>query len=291
MTAVLTRRAFVGCGALALWSGGARRAFAQPQARLAAIDWGMYETAMAIGATPVAVAERIRLAQVSAVRVPGSVADLGLRGAPNLEALSLVAPDLVLSSNYYGFITPQLERIAPVFARDLYIAGEPALPRTLAALEALAEELGLEQAGQDARAGIEAELDGLARRAAPFADRIVCLLSVGDARHVQMFGADSLYGGVLTRLGLTNGWSEGTRFAFTAPVPVARLADFPDARIVVCGAVPVPVRHALAGSVLWNSLPAVRSGQVFFLPDENPFGGAPSALRLARHVVAALEAA
>jgi ferric hydroxamate transport system substrate-binding protein len=288
---MLTRRVFVGCGALAVWSGGTRRTFAQTGARLAAIDWGMYETAVSIGVSPVAVAERIRLAHVSAVAVPGSVADLGLRGAPNLEALSLVAPDLVLSSNYYVFITPQLERIAPVFARDLFIAGEPALPRTLAALEALAVQLGLEQAGQEARARIEAELDGLAHRAAPFADRTVCLLSVGDARHVQMFGADSLYGGVLTRLGLKNGWSEGTRFAFTAPVPLARLAEFPEARIVVCGAVPVPIRRALAGSVLWNSLPAVREGRVDLLPDDNPFGGAPSALRLARHIVAALEAA
>tara|TARA_R110000868_G_scaffold221493_5_gene473185 strand:+ start:3214 stop:4089 length:876 start_codon:yes stop_codon:yes gene_type:complete len=291
VTGVLTRRAFVGCGALALWSGGACRAFAQPQARLAAIDWGMYETAVAIGVTPVAVAERIRLAQVSAVRVPGSVADLGLRGAPNLEALSLVAPDLVLSSNFYGFITPQLERIAPVYARDLFVAGEAPLPKTLVALETLAAQLGMADAGRTRRAGIEAELDALARRAASLGDRAICLLAIGDARHVQMFGADSLYGGVLTRLGLSNGWSEGTRFAFTAPVPLARLADFPDARIVVCGAVPVAVRHALAGSVLWNSLPAVRAGRVHFLPDENPFGGAPSALRLARHVVAALEAA
>ncbi|WP_083101073.1 ABC transporter substrate-binding protein [Pseudophaeobacter leonis] len=284
----LTRRAFVATGASALV---ATPVWATSQPRLAAIDWAMAETAAALQLPLVALAEKRQFIRASAVTLPPDCADLGLRGAPNLEALSLVAPDLILSSNYYSFIEPQLQRIAPVYTRPLFVPNDPALPKVLSALESLAVHLGLGRHGQQIRAQYEAAFDHLAQRAAAFAGRPCILMTVGDARHVQIYGTDSVYGGALTRIGLSNAWSGDTEFGFNAPVPLAKLLAFPEARLVIAGPLPVSARRAIAQSALWSALHPVRAGRVIQLNDNHPFGGAPSALRFADNLVTALETA
>lgn len=81
----------------------------------------MAETAAALDLPLVAVAEKRQFLRGTAVTLPPGCADVGLRGSPNLEALSLVAPDLILSSNFYSFVEPQLGRIAPVFTQNMFI--------------------------------------------------------------------------------------------------------------------------------------------------------------------------
>lgn len=259
--------------------------------RIAAIDWAMAETAMALGLPLAALAEKRQFVRGAAITVPDACADLGLRGAPNLEALSLVSPDLILSSNFYSFVEPQLERIAPVYTRSLFVAGEPALPKVLLAMEALADHLDLSAQGQETRAHFETEFDHLAERVSAFADRPFVLMTVGDARHIQVFGADSIYGGALARIGLTNAWAGGTEFGFNAPVPVSKLLAFPDAHLVLVGDVPQNAQRAIRQGALWSALAPVRAGRLLSLGDNNPFGGAPSALRFADHLVTALERA
>ncbi len=66
--------------------------------RFAAIDWAMLETALAIGAVPVAAAELRQYRQMQLEpALPDSVADLGLRGAPNLELLRMIEPNLIVA--------------------------------------------------------------------------------------------------------------------------------------------------------------------------------------------------
>lgn len=286
----LNRRAFLGAGAFALALGRAYPGAAAPALRLAAIDWAMLETAMALGAMPVAVAELLAFRRSAGQQPAGNTVDLGLRGTPNLEVLSLVAPDLILSSSYYSFAEPQLQRIAPVFTRALYVPGQPPLPKVTALLADLSARLGDPQAGERAQATAQADLAALARRARHFADHPLAVFEIGDSRHIRIFGADSLFGGVLGALGLGNAWDHETRFAFAAPVPLARLAEFPQARLIITGDVPQQAERALARGALWNSLAPVRAGRLHRLPEMNPFGGLPSALRFARALVAALEA-
>ena len=125
---------------------------------------------------------------------------------------------------------------------------------------------------------------------APLAARPLCLIEIGDARHLRAFGFDSLFGSTLDRLGLVNAWTQETAFSFLAPVPLERLADFPDAALVIVGPVAPAIRRSLSRSVLWRALPAVAQGRVFQLPRQNPFGGMPSALRFAEALQAALAA-
>ncbi|MDO5614456.1 MAG: ABC transporter substrate-binding protein [Paracoccus sp. (in: a-proteobacteria)] len=258
--------------------------------RLAAIDWAMLETAVAIGHMPVAAAELIRYRQdVGQPVIPGDITDLGLRGAPNFELLQLLRPDLILSSNYYTRYEARLAEIAPVFSLPFYLPGQAPLPHVMQALSLLAGRIGDPAAGAAARDAADATLDVLAARATGFRDRPVCLVNIGDARHMRVFGFDSLFGNVASRIGLRNAWAEGTKFSFLAPVPLEKLVDMPDARLVIAGEIPINARRSLSRSVLWRALPPVAAGRVYLVPEGNPFGGAPSALRFAQSLIDALE--
>ncbi|RMC37551.1 ABC transporter substrate-binding protein [Paracoccus alkanivorans] len=278
------RRTFLTAAGMMLAAGLPLRA-ASVRPRLAAIDWAMLETAIAIGHMPVAACELIRF-RADAVEpvVPDDVVDLGLRGSPNYELLQLTRPDLILSSPYYTHYEERLKALAPVLSLPFYTPGEAPLPKALAALEALAEAVDDPQAGKQARREAEATLDRHAKELAGFTDRPVCLVNIGDARHLRAFGFDSLFGSTLARLGLRNAWSEGTKFSFMAPVPIERLATMPEARLVIIGKIPAEAQRGLSRSVLWEALSPVSQRRLYRLPDMNAFGGIPSALRFARQL-------
>lgn len=286
---MVNRRAFLGAAAAAAASGWAHRGWAAAPLRLAAIDWAMAETAMALGLAPVAMAELIAFRSEAPLPLPKGMADLGLRGAPNMEALSLAAPDLILSSSYYSFAEPQLARIAPVFSRALYVSGSPPLPKVTDLLTQLADAIEQPDAGAAVRAAAQAEWQVLRQRAAKYSDRPLVVMNIGDARHVRVFGDDSLFNGALNAIGLTNAWQGGTRFSFHAPVPIEHLAQFTDARFVLVGAVLPQAARGLQNGALWNSLGPVRDGRISRLPEINAFGGLPSALHFARHLLSAVE--
>lgn len=259
----------------------------------------MLETAVAIGHMPVAACELIRFrADAVTPAIPAGVVDLGLRGAPNFELLQLIRPDLILTSPYYVAREAQMRAIAPVMSLPFYVPGEAPLPKALAALDALALAVGDPGAGMSARARADAGFDAAAARIAGWqngggqdaADRAVCVINIGDARHFRAFGPDSLFGNVLTRIGLRNAWDRPTQFAFLAPVPIETLAEFPDASIVIVSDVPVAAARSLGRSAIWRALPAVAAGRVRVLPDVSAFGGVLAALRFAELVSSALVA-
>lgn len=256
--------------------------------RIAAIDWAMLETAVALGHMPIAVAELIQFRRNSTTVLPAATIDLGLRGAPNLEVLHLSRPDLILSSSYYTTFEPQLARIAPVLSLTLFAPGVPPLQPLTEALDRLALRLDDPAAAAHARKEAEARLNAAAARLSAHAGRPLALIDVGDQRHVRVFGADSLFGATLARLGLANAWSGDTAYSFLAPVPIERLAEIPEATLILTGPVPPHAAEALAESLLWRALPQVALGRVLQLPRMNAFGGLPSALHFADCLVTAM---
>ncbi|MTH77134.1 iron-siderophore ABC transporter substrate-binding protein [Paracoccus aestuariivivens] len=284
------RRAFISSVA-ALAAAGSSFAQDAQGPRLAAIDWAMLETAIAIGQMPVAACELIRYRQDEAAEaIPQSVTDLGLRGAPNYELLQLTRPDLILSSPFYIQHEARLRAIAPVLSLPFYVPGEPPVAKTLAATAALAEAVGQPEVAVRVETEAQDRIRSLASRLAPFRDRPVSLINIGDSRHLRAFGFDSLFGDMLGRLGLANAWTDRTQFSFRAPLPIERLADAPEARLIIVGQIPVEAREGVARSVLWRKLPAVAEGRLYQLPEVNAFGGLPSALRFAEMLTGALEA-
>lgn len=259
--------------------------------RVAAIDWAMLETAMALGVTPVAATELLQFRDDAVEPViPGTVTDLGLRGAPNLELLYLQRPELILSSPFYASSQAALQAIAPVLSLPFYLPGEPPFEKALAAVEHLSRHLGLEARARAVLAEADTLIEGYRKRLARFADRPFHLINIGDARHFRAFGADSMFGDVLKRLGLENAWTDQSRFSFAAPMPLEMLAERPQARIVIVSEVPVEARSGFEGSMIWNMLQPVREGRVIRLANINPYGGITAGLRFARLLTEALEA-
>ena len=275
----LDRRAFLALAASALLP----RLASAAQPRIAIIDWGLLETALAIGVVPAAATELRQFARIAVEpAIPASVVDLGLRGSPNYELLRMLAPDLILISGFYEYQRPSLERIAPVLALPIYEAGRPPYPLAQSSLLALGERTGR---GADAdryaaETGAELEERRLALRR--FASRPAFLISLGDARHFRAFGADSMPGDVLARLGITNAWHDDTSYSAAAPVGIEALARVPEASIIVLAPLPAEVSRGLPDNALWNALPAVREGRVAVLDPVNHVGGLPSARRFAR---------
>ncbi|MBA8903881.1 iron-siderophore ABC transporter substrate-binding protein [Phyllobacterium sp. P30BS-XVII] len=251
--------------------------------RIAAIDWAMLETALALGASVVAATE-LKQFRKEAIEpsLPPDITDLGLRGSPNFELLRLMTPDIILSSPFYARNQSKFAEIGQVISLPFYVKGEPPFEKALAAVASLGKILGVEARAETLLAETNAAIDRYQTDLARFALRPTYLINIGDARHFRAFGADSMFGDVLVRLGLANAWMERSQFSFAAPVPIERLAEVPEARILIVSDIPVEAREALKNSILWNALPAVKNRRVVQLDNVNPHGGVPAAMRFAR---------
>ncbi|MGR0184872.1 iron-siderophore ABC transporter substrate-binding protein [Azospirillum aestuarii] len=257
--------------------------------RVAVIDWAGLETALALGIVPVAATELIQFRKVVVEpEVPDSVIDLGLRGTPNYEALTLAEPDLILTSNYYEGQRASLVRVAETLSLPIYQPGVPPYTPAADAALALGRALGREAEARAFVAGAEAEIARLGDSLRGAVRRPVLAINFGDARHVRAFGDDSMFGAVLQRLGLHNAWASQSSYSAAAPLGIEALARMPDAITVVVPPLPPDVVRGLDDSALWQALPMVREKRVSVIGPVNHFGGLPAALRFARLVTAAL---
>jgi ABC-type Fe3+-hydroxamate transport system substrate-binding protein len=257
--------------------------------RIVAIDWAMLETLVALGVMPIAATELIQFRKDAVEPIlDDAVADLGLRGSPNFELLRLLQPDLILISPFYARYEATYRSIAPVLSLPFYVRGEPPYQKALDAVSKLATELGLVDKGRDVLSDQARLLQETGESLRAFADRPTYLVNVGDSRHVRVFGADSMFGDILVRLGLKNAWKDRSRYTFAAPVPIENLAAEPDARIVIISEIPVEARNGLKNSIIWRSLEPVRAGRVLMLDNINPYGGVLAAARFTRLLKAAM---
>lgn len=253
------------------------------------MDWAMLETLMALGVTPIAATELIQFRKTAMEPViPPQVVDLGLRGSPNFELLHLLKPDLILISPFYARYEASLARIAPTLSLPFYTPGEPPFKKSLAAVTALGRALGRDTEARAVLAQCERDLAHMREALSGHGDRPTYLVNIGDARHVRIFGADSMFGDMLARLGLPNAWTDRSRFTFAAPVPIEDLAARDDARIVIVSDIPVEARSDLRQSMIWKSLPAVQQDRVIMLDNINPYGGITAGMRFARLLSQAL---
>jgi len=249
--------------------------------RVATLDWALLETLLAIGANVVAATELRQFRQVAVEPdVPAGVADLGLRGSPNFEALRFARPDLIFNSNFYASADPLMSRIAPVETHAIYRPGES--PYVLAEQATLA--IGERLQRPAARRMVEDLADKLDRYRNLLAKgdgRPVLPINLGDARHYRVFGSDSMFGEVLKRLGLANAWTGATSYSAVAPMGIETLASMPEARIVLIPPYPMDAFGALTESAFWKALPAVRENRVLTVGSINPYGALPAAGRFA----------
>lgn len=275
----MTRRTLLS-GAVALAAAsGAQAASSTP--RVATLDWALLETLLAVRANVVAAAE-LRQFKEAVVKpdLPEEVVDIGLRGTPNFEALRFARPDVIFNSNFYAWADPLMSRIAPVESHSIYMASENPYALAEQATIAIGERLELPEARRLVDA-VAIRLDNLRLKITKDYDRAILPINLGDARHYRVFGADSIFGEVLKRLGLTSAWKGATSYSATAPLGIETLASMPDATIVLIPPHPQDAFESLTRSAFWKALPAAQENRVLILQSINPYGALPAASRFA----------
>ncbi|MFG6667776.1 ABC transporter substrate-binding protein [Halomonas sp. HNIBRBA4712] len=257
------------------------------QAQWATLDWTIAETLLAIDAPIEGVAQIPAYHDwVGEPRIPDSVVDLGLRQQPNFELMAQAPPEGFLISPMFEGLTSKLSRLAPVTSFALYTQGEETWPEILR----FTRELGEKTHREAQAAALIDETEALMARLAEQAPATAPLLMVQfmDARHVRVFGANSLYNAVLERLGIDNAWQEDTNAWGFALTGIEALARFPDATLLIVDPIPAGVEDQLARSGLWQRLPAIEENRVIRLAPVWSFGALPSAQRFARELMQAL---
>ena len=280
----LTRRGFLaGCAAIAAAPAVAAGSSVTP--RVASLDYGLANTAMALGVTPVGIAQAPYWSEwVVEPALPESVVDLGRDREVNLELLAVLKPDLILATPYVQALRSRLEDIAPVLSLTIYAPdGEP-LDRSYDATRVLGERLGRPEAARAFLADADATFSDCARRLARARPGPVLMINFMDSRHARVYGAHGLYQNVLDRIGGANAWTGPTNYWGFQTIGLEQLADYagPDTTIVAFEPIPEDVEPTLARSPLWTQLPPIAQGRYAELPSVLTFGTVPAALRFAR---------
>ncbi|MGO3055313.1 MAG: ABC transporter substrate-binding protein [Halomonas sp.] len=265
-------------------------AFTSAHAQFATVDWTIAETLVAIGAPISGVAQQPDYYDwVGEPRIPQSATDLGLRAQPNFELLAQLAPERILISPMFASLTPRLERIAPVTSLALFSPGADTWQEMQALTRALGELTDREAAAEQLIEDTQTLMDSL-RETQPDTAPLL-MVQFMDARHVRIFGDNSLYNAVLEQLGLANAWEEPTNAWGFALTGIEALAGYPDARLVIIDPLPLGVEEQLTTSGLWQQLPIVKNANLLRLPPVWSFGALPSAQRFARVLTSALKEA
>lgn len=279
----LTRRGLLAAAAsCAVLAPGPSRAAGAP-ARIVSLDYGLAETLLALGVTPIAIAEAEAWATwVIEPAMPPGVVNLGTALEANIELLHALKPELILTTPYLARIGPMLARLARTESFAIYTP-EPGTPyaRSLTATRRLGGMIGRES---QAQALIDASAARMAATRAALASHAatpVFVVSFMDTRHVRVYGAKSLFDDVMTLCGLSNAWRGEVNYWGFATVGIEQLARAPEARLIYVEPIAADVRAALARSPLWNSLGFVRAGRVHAMPPALMFGMLPSAMRFA----------
>lgn len=288
-----TRRRLLAALPAALLAGLPASASVLP--RVVSLDYGLASTLLALGVPPVGISERAAWADwVVAPELPAGVAELGISSEPNLEVLARLAPDLILVTPWLDAQIPRLERHAPVLRLDTFLwTGRPILDACIASTRRLAVRIGREGAAETLLDRMEALFAECRARLAPHAGRPVVLAHFWDARHVRISGDPSLFADVLGLIGLRNGWDQPTGAWGFQTVPVEELSRVtdPEAMLLIFDPLPEGALDRLGRSPLWRALPLTAPGRILRMPPVLLFGMVNEAMRFARLVTDAMEAA
>ncbi|WP_246191199.1 ABC transporter substrate-binding protein [Aureimonas leprariae] len=221
--------------------------------------------------------------------LPAEIVDVGLPQAPNLELISELRPDLILTTPWLDPVLSSLQRVAPTLRVSIYEEGATPFARSYDATRLLGERLGRPDRAARFIAEADREFDAIAARMRRLAPPPLLLVNFVDARHVRVYGGDGLYQSVLDRIGLKNAFQGEANYWGFATVGVENLAASPGARLIAFEPIPPDALPTLARSPIWRELPFVRDGRMSTLPPVLTFGAMLSSLRCARLLADELE--
>jgi iron complex transport system substrate-binding protein len=275
-----------------------------PARRVVTLEWGFTEDVLALGVTPVGMADPKGYGDWDTVApVPSSTADVGETVEPNVEAVAALHPDLVVAStDLPAKVTAQLAEHVPVLVLRGSDASDPVayMRRTVTTL---GQATGTSDRAQQVLAAYDAKiaagkeaLDAAGKAAAPFtmADG---WLENGTVS-VRMYTPGSFFGAVAADLGLTNRWTTGGDkdygLATTDVEGLTKVTDPATTFLYVANDDDGgdPFAAGLKDNKVWKQLPFVAAGNVRRIPDGIwMFGGPTSAVAYVDAVVTAVTGA
>ncbi len=276
-----------GGGALACLFNGAGLAASQ---RVVALDWGAAETMIAMASPPAGLAERDAynkvVADAQCARL--ETVDVGLRLAPNAEALYALKPSLIVINSAQAYMRSSLERFAPVHTFTIYGTEDEPLAMAEQATSLLGTAMAAQEQAAELRGTTAAALQQLRRSLAGKTQRPVFVVQLQDEHHAAVFGKGSLVQGVLDRIGISNAWTGKADFWGLSVVGLEAFAAVPEA-ILVYFALPQVDVASIRSGFFWQNLPQVRARRAVSLPSLWAYGGLPSATRIAAAIAAAVD--
>lgn len=273
----------------------------KPAVKIVALEWTYVEDLLAIGVTPVGVADikGYDTWVTAGARVPEGVKDVGTRQEPSIEEIRALKPDLIVTDeDRVAANRDALAEIAPLATFNYTKDPEG----QFAGMRRIVLQMGLatgktaeaEQVLTDLDTRIATATETIAAKGktgAPFA--LSQIYTTNGTPQFRMMTEKSLAGEVIGKTGLANTWSgEPDAWGMTT-VTVEGVTAVPDdaSFLYVASDADNPVTGALADNKLWTDLGFVKAGGVTPLdPGTWFFGGPLSCGQIVDETVKALTA-
>ncbi|MFP1950304.1 Fe(3+)-hydroxamate ABC transporter substrate-binding protein FhuD [Lonsdalea quercina] len=260
--------------------------------RIVALEWQPLELLMALGVTPLGVADKHNYQRwVKSPTLPDSVVDVGLRTEPNLELLTQLRPSLLLYADGFGPAPAQMARIAPGMGFSFINGDDGPLESARRSLRALGDRLGLRPAAEQHLALFSRFMAQARVNLQAYTRRPLLLFTVMDARHVLILGRHSLFQSVMDELGIENAWQGETNAWGSIIVGMERLATLSAEAEAMCfDHGNSALMEEVEANPLWQALPFVRHQRWRRVEPVWFYGGTLSAMRFCETLANAREA-
>ena len=246
-------------------------------------DWAIVETLVAMGHAPIGVGDKLAYQRwVQQPTLPKNTADIGLRAQPNLELIRQLQPDLVVNSSWFMQLQVRAIPNARTVKLDVFTNHGIEWQHTVQQTQQLGRLIGKPAASSALLTQSDRYFAYQQALLAPYRSQPLAVVQFIDARHLRIYGHNSLYGQTLERLQLRNAWSGKTNAWGFNQIGVLQLAKLPaNTRLVVVHPHPANVQQQLNKSVLWQRLPFRQAQHQLVLPAVWSFGALPSMQRFA----------
>ncbi|MGI9280126.1 MAG: ABC transporter substrate-binding protein [Endozoicomonas sp.] len=257
--------------------------------KIAALNWTQAEMLLTLGVVPAGVTsiKSYRKWQSDDPVIPEGVTELGQRAEPGLEAIAALKPDLILGYKWrHSRIADELNTIAPTVLYTQYPSQEDPVDyfvRMQGIFRSVALILGREALAEKKLKEMESELQqarSVIKAAGLSGHKVVVGKFVGMGLGLRVYGDSSLAGAIVNKIGLDNSWHSALPGRDFTHVDLLKLTTIGDASLIIIGSQPDNLPD-MAQSSVWNALPAVKEGRVYYLPALWSFGGPESAARMA----------
>lgn len=267
----------------------------KPAKKVVVLEWVYSEDLLALGVQPVGMADIKNYNKwVNTKTKPSKdVVDVGTRQQPNLEEISRLKPDLIITASFRGkAIKNELEQIAPTVMFDPSTSNNDHFAEMTETFKQISKAVGKEEEGKKVLADMDkAFADAKAKiEKADLKDKNIAMAQAFTAKNVPTFRIltdNSLALQVTKKLGLTNtfeaGKSESDGFKQTT---VESLQSVQDSNFIYIVADEDNIFDTqLKGNPAWEELKFKKENKMYKLKGDTwIFGGPESATSLATQV-------